>query len=104
MEREATEFKKYVDCVLKVSLEVYLATLLISVDNPFVSLRSSQGPGTSSLSLVRKGKGDAFEGHEKDEKFGYNVGKRNYEYRKGREVEVRCCGRGRGWGSEPVEM
>ena len=50
----------------------------------------------TELSEVEGGKREAAEGHEKDEKGGSDEGKGTYEYRKGREVEVRCCGMGGG--------
>ena len=52
----------------------------------------------TELSEVEGGKREAAEGHEKDEKGGSDEGKGTYEYRKGREVEVRdvACGEGGG--------
>ena len=52
----------------------------------------------SQVSQVEGGKGGAAKDHENNEKGGSNVGKDTYEYRKGREVEVRCCGIGEGEG------
>ena len=55
-----------------------------------------QGIQNFSFSEVEGGKGGATEGHVKDEKGSSNVGRGTYEYRKVREVEVRCCGMGGG--------
>ena len=50
----------------------------------------SQDIQNFSFSRFEGGKGEAAEGHESDEKGGSDGGKGSYEYRKGREVEVRC--------------
>ena len=63
----------------------------------------SQDIQNFSFSKVEGGDGGA-EGHEKDEKGGSDLKKGTYEYREGREVEVRCCGMEEGGGgSDPVE-
>ena len=65
-----------------------------------LSRSSSQDIQNFSFSEIEGGKGKAAEGHENDEKGGSDVGKGTYEYRNGREFEVRCCGKGRGRGEQ----